>query len=185
MAVKTLSIVGNSWRKKKSLTFLSSYRIPLKLIYTFRKLFMRCHLFGWLQNVSALIFFITRSIEHSLTPVEYAGFLTMSCIKMFGFNCNSVLYTLRIICFSDELRDFLFDRFLGGLKIFIPFSLAVFVEDIVHLLAAGQYLQEQENKKYSSKKTLSQYECRLSCVRMQWVHWTNCGKWARFVHPLL
>jgi hypothetical protein len=40
-----------------------------------------------------------------------------------------------------------FGRFLCGLKIFIPFSLAV--GDIVHLLAAGQYLQEQENKKYN------------------------------------
>jgi hypothetical protein len=30
----------------------------------------------------------------------------------------------------------------------MSFSLAVSVKDIVHLLAAGQYLQEQENKKY-------------------------------------
>jgi hypothetical protein len=87
-------------------------------------------------------------MEESLMPVEYSAFLTMSDIKMFGFNCNSVLYTLRIICFSDELNAFLFGRFLGGLKIFIPFSLAVSVVDIVHLLAASQHLQEQENKKY-------------------------------------
>jgi hypothetical protein len=50
--------------------------------------------------------------------------------------------------FSDELNDFFFGRILGGLKIVISFSLAVSVEDIVHLLRAGQYLQEQENKKY-------------------------------------
>jgi hypothetical protein len=87
-------------------------------------------------------------MEDSLTPVQYAAFLTMSTTKMFGFNCNFVLCTLRIICFSDELNDFLFRRFLCGQEIFISFSLAVSVEDIVHLLIAGQYLQEQENKKY-------------------------------------
>jgi hypothetical protein len=91
-------------------------------------------------------------MEDSLTPVNYAAFLTMSSIKMVWFNCNSVVYTLRIICFSDELDDFIFGRFLGGLKILVTFSLAVSVEDIVHLLEAGQYLQEQENKKHKFQK---------------------------------
>jgi hypothetical protein len=59
--------------------------------------------------------------NYSHTPVQYAAFLTMSPIKMFGFNCNSVLYTSRILCFSDALNDFLFGRFLGGLKIFVSF----------------------------------------------------------------
>jgi hypothetical protein len=51
-----------------------------------------------------------------------------------------------------NLIIFLFGHFLGGLKIFTYCSLAVSVEDIVHLLAADQYLQEQDNKKYKFYK---------------------------------
>jgi hypothetical protein len=63
----------------------SSYCIPLKLIYTFRDLFTKFHLFGVTSECewSYLYSLVTRYTEDSLTPVKYAAFLTMSPIKMF------------------------------------------------------------------------------------------------------
>jgi hypothetical protein len=97
---------GQHVTKEKIISF-SCYCIPLKLVCTFRNLFMKFRPFGWLQNVSGLVFpchTIYGRFTHSCTN---AAFLTMSTIEMLRFYCNSVLYTLRIICFSNELSEFL------------------------------------------------------------------------------